>query len=204
MKRTAIAAVLFEPCVFLAVHAQVKDSAVAVKETEAVVTVTKVDKEARTVTFRGPQAATSARSKCPKESQNLDQVKPGQQYKMKYVEAVAVEIRKGGKPSATEAREVKVAPKGAKPGGVVAQHHADHRRGRCDRLHRPLRGGARAERQRGGAQGRAGCAARPAQRRRPHHRDPHRCARGGDGGAGAAAESAGPERGNRQSALLRV
>ena len=53
MKRTAIAAVL-SSLVFLA-HAQVKDSAVAVKETEAVVTVTKVDKEARTVTFRGPR-----------------------------------------------------------------------------------------------------------------------------------------------------
>ena len=37
---------------------QVKDAAVAVEETEAMVTVTKVDKEKRTVTFEGPKAAS--------------------------------------------------------------------------------------------------------------------------------------------------
>ena len=100
--------------------AQVKDSAMAVQEAEAVVTVTKVDQEARTVTFRGPRGNLGTLN-VPKESQNLDQVKVGQQYKMKYVEAVAVEIRKGGVPSATAAHDVKLAPKGAKPGGVVVR-----------------------------------------------------------------------------------
>jgi len=108
-------------CLFpLIAAAQVKDSAVAVKETEAVVTVTKIDKEARTVTFRGPRGNLGTLD-VPKESQNFDQVKVGQQYKMKYVEAVAVEIRKGGVPSATAAHDVKLAPKGAKPGGVVVR-----------------------------------------------------------------------------------
>ena len=100
--------------------AQVKDSAVAVKESEAVVTVTKVDKEARTVTFRGPRGNLGTLD-VPKESQNFDQVKPGQQYKMKYVEAVAIDIRKGGAPSAATSQDVKLAPKGDKPGGVVVR-----------------------------------------------------------------------------------
>ena len=100
--------------------AQVKDSAMAVQEAEAVVTVTKVDKEARTVTFRGPRGNLGTLN-VPKEAQNFDQVKPGQQYKMKYVEAVAVDIRKGGAPSATAAQEVTLNPKGAKPGGVVVR-----------------------------------------------------------------------------------
>jgi Cu/Ag efflux protein CusF len=118
MKRTAIAAVL-SSLVFLA-HAQVKDRAVAVQEAEAVVTVTKVDKETRTVTFRGPQGNLGTLT-VPPESQNLDQVKPGQQFRMKYMEAVAVEIRKGGEPSAAAEEQVKLAPKGAKPGGVIVR-----------------------------------------------------------------------------------
>jgi hypothetical protein len=115
MKRTAIAVL----CGFLvpAAFAQPKDAAVAVQETEAVVTVTKVDKEKRTVTFRGPKGGVATLT-VPKESQNFDQVKAGQQYKMKYVEAVAVAIDKG--PAAAAAsHNVKLAPKGAKPGGMV-------------------------------------------------------------------------------------
>jgi len=108
-------------CLFpLIAIAQVKDSAMAVQEAEAVVTVTKVDKEARTVTFRGPRGNLGTLD-VPKESQNFDQVKVGQQYKMKYVESVAVDIRKGGAPSATAAQEMKLNPKGAKPGGVVVR-----------------------------------------------------------------------------------
>jgi hypothetical protein len=118
MKRIAIA-VAISSLVFSA-QAQVKDSAMAVQEAEAVVTVTKVNKEARTVTFRGPRGNLGTLD-VPKESQNLDQVKVGQQYKMKYVEAVAVDIRKGGVPSAAAAQEVKLAPKGAKPGGLVVR-----------------------------------------------------------------------------------
>jgi hypothetical protein len=118
MKRTVIAAVL-SSVVFLA-QAQVKDRAVAVQETEAVVTVTKVDRETRTVTFRGPRGNLGTLT-VPPESQNLDQVKPGQQFRMKYMEAVAVEIRKGGAPSASAQERVKLAPKGAKPGGVMVR-----------------------------------------------------------------------------------
>lgn len=119
MKHVIFAA-LFSLAFISAAQAQVKDSAVVVDETEAVVTVTKVDKEARKVTFRGPKGGVATLT-VPKEAQNLDQVKPGQQYKLKYVEAVAVEIRKGGKPAAAAGEEIKLAPKGAKPGGAMVR-----------------------------------------------------------------------------------
>ena len=118
MKRIAIAVAISS--LVLSAQAQVKDSAMAVQEAEAVVTVTKVNKDARTVTFRGPRGNLGTLD-VPKDSQNFDQVKVGQQYKMKYVEAVAVDIRKGGVPSAAAAQEVKLAPKGAKPGGLVVR-----------------------------------------------------------------------------------
>ena len=119
MKHVIFAA-LFSLAFISAAQAQMKDSAVVVDETEAVVTVTKVDKEARKVTFRGPKGGVATLT-VPKEAQNLDQVKPGQQYKLKYVEAVAVEIRKGGKPAAAAGEEIKLAPKGAKPGGAMVR-----------------------------------------------------------------------------------
>jgi hypothetical protein len=118
MKCIAIAAVLSSFA--LVAQAQVKDRVMAVQEADAVVTVTKVDPKARTVTFRGPKGNVATLT-VPPEAQNLDQVKPGQQYRMKYVESMVVEIRKGGKPSAVTAQEVKLAPKGAKPGGVMAR-----------------------------------------------------------------------------------
>jgi Cu/Ag efflux protein CusF len=118
MKRIALAVAVLSSAVSLA-YAQVKDSAMAVQEAEAVVTVTKIDKEARSVTFRGPRGNLGTLD-VPKESQNFDQVKVGQQYKMKYVEAVAVSISKGGAPSAAAAQDVKLNPKG-KPGGVMVR-----------------------------------------------------------------------------------
>jgi hypothetical protein len=120
MKRAAVLTAICSFAFLPAAQAQVKDSAVVVDETEAMVTVTKVDKEARKVTFRGPKGGVATLT-VPKEAQNLDQVKPGQQYKLKYVEAVAVEIRKGGKPAAAAGEEVKLAPKGAKPGGAMVR-----------------------------------------------------------------------------------
>jgi hypothetical protein len=118
--RLAVAAAVCSLALLQAAQAQVKDSAVVVDQTEAVVTVTAVDVEKRKVTFRGPKGGVATLT-VPKEAQNLDQVKPGQQYKLKYVEAVAVEIKKGGKPAAAAAEDVKLAPKGAKPGGTVVR-----------------------------------------------------------------------------------
>src|SRR5262245_38542136 len=120
MKRVAIAAAAIGVAFASAAQSQVKDRAVAVAQQEAIVTVTKVDTKAGTVTFRGPQG-NLATMKVPPEAQNLDKVKPGAQFKMKYVEAAAVEIVKGGKPHAAAGEEVKVAPKGGNPGGVAVR-----------------------------------------------------------------------------------
>ena len=118
--KSSIAALVCSLALVPLAHGQVKDGAVVVDEVEAMVTVTKVDPKARTVTFRGPRGGV-ATLQIPPEAQNLDQVKPGQQYKMRYVEAVAVSISKGGAPSATAGEQVKLAPKGSKPGGMIAR-----------------------------------------------------------------------------------
>jgi Cu/Ag efflux protein CusF len=117
-KPFAALAVVFALGAAQAAHAQtLKGGAIAVGQTEAVVTVTKVDADARTVTFRGPKGGVGVLN-VPAEAQNLDQVKPGQRYRMKYVEALALTVEKGGKPSAGVAERVTLAPKGAKPGGI--------------------------------------------------------------------------------------
>ena len=112
MKRTILAAALLVPVVALA---QPK-AAVVADQIEAVVTVTKVDAKARTVTFRGPKG-NLATLQVPPESQNLGQVKPGDRFKITYAEAVAVAITRGGQPHAAVDETVQLAPKGAKPGG---------------------------------------------------------------------------------------
>jgi hypothetical protein len=83
---------------------------------EAVVTVTKVDRKGRTVTIRGP-AGNLHTVAVPKEAKNLDQVKPGDRFRMTYAEAAAVALTKGGKAQAGLEEMVSLAPKGAKPGG---------------------------------------------------------------------------------------
>ncbi len=92
----------------------------AVEQNEAVVTVMSVDVAKRTVTIRGPKGNLSTLS-VPAESQNLDKVKPGDRFKMKYIEAVAVGISKGGEPSQSDNMDVKVSPKGGTPGGMVTR-----------------------------------------------------------------------------------
>jgi hypothetical protein len=112
MKRTILAAALLVPVFVLAQPR----GAVVTDQIEAVVTVTKVDQKARTVTMRGPRG-NLATLHVPPESQNLDQVKPGQRYKITYAEAAIVALTKGGEPAATVDETLQVAPKGAKPGG---------------------------------------------------------------------------------------
>lgn len=97
-----------------------KDGAMAVEQNEAVVTVMSVDAAKRTVTIRGPKGNVSTLG-VPAESQNLDKVKPGDRFKMKYIEAVAVGISKGGEPSQSDNMDVKVSPKGGTPGGMVTR-----------------------------------------------------------------------------------
>jgi hypothetical protein len=99
---------------------QLKDGAVAVDQTEAVVTVVSVDQQKRTVNIRGPKGNVTTLN-VPPEAQNLDKVKAGDRFRMKYIEAVAVSIRKGGAPAAEDKRDVKVSPRGGTPGGMVVR-----------------------------------------------------------------------------------
>ena len=114
MKRTILAAALLVPALCLA--QQAPRGAVVADQIEAIVTVTKVDKQARKVTFRGPRG-NLATLDVPKEAPNFDRVKPGDRYKMAYAEAVVVALTRGGEPSSSTEEQVVVSPKGANPGG---------------------------------------------------------------------------------------
>jgi len=92
--------------------------AVVVSQTEAVVTVIKLNRKARRVTFQGPRG-NQVTMIVPEEAKNLDQVRVGSLFNVKYVEAVAVGLQRGGQPSVGVDQTVRLAPKGGNPGGVV-------------------------------------------------------------------------------------
>ena len=112
LKRTILAVALLLPALALAQGR----GAIVTDQVEAVVTVTKVDPKARTVTVRGPRGNLQTLN-VPPESQNLDQVKPGDRFKITYAEAAVVALTRGGQPDASVEETVQLAPKGAKPGG---------------------------------------------------------------------------------------
>jgi Cu/Ag efflux protein CusF len=112
MKHILLTAALLVPAFVLA---QPK-GAIVTDQVEAVVTVTKVDAKARTVTVRGPRG-NLATLDVPKEAQNLDKVKPGDRFKITYAEAAIVALTRGGEPAAVVEESVQVAPKGGTPGG---------------------------------------------------------------------------------------
>jgi antitoxin (DNA-binding transcriptional repressor) of toxin-antitoxin stability system len=113
MKRTILAAALLVPALVLAQPR----GAIVTDKVEAVVTVTKVDLKARTVTMRGPRG-NLATLDVPPEAQNLDRVKPGDRVKVTYAEAAVIAITRGGEPTATVEEQVQLAPKGGTPGGI--------------------------------------------------------------------------------------
>src|SRR5947209_5575725 len=84
------------------------------------VTVLDVDLQKRSVTIRSPDGATRT-LQVPPQAQNLDKVKKGDRFRVRYVKAVAVGIRKGGEPASSDKQDVRVAPKGADPGGVIVR-----------------------------------------------------------------------------------
>jgi Cu/Ag efflux protein CusF len=95
-------------------------AAMAGAEVEALVTVVSVDKQKRTVVFRGPRG-NEVELQVPPEAQNLDQVKKGSVFRIKYAEAVAVAITRGGSPSKGDEQSIQVAKKGANPGGTATR-----------------------------------------------------------------------------------
>jgi hypothetical protein len=116
MNRTVLAVALLAP-VFA--FAQPR-GAVVVDKAEAVVTVTKVDAKARTVTVRGPRGNLHTLD-VPPEAQNLERVKAGDRFKITYAEAAVIALTHGGEPAASVEETVQVAPKGGTPGGIKAR-----------------------------------------------------------------------------------
>jgi len=101
------------------VQAQPK-AAMAGAEVEALVTVVSVDKAKRTVVFRGPRG-NEVELQVPPEAQNLDQVKKGSVFRIKYAEAIAIAITRGGAPSKGDEQNMQLAKKGANPGGTATR-----------------------------------------------------------------------------------
>ena len=119
MKRTLIAAAfvsLLAPAAYGA--DQPKAAAIAVAERETVVELVSLDREKRVAVMKGPGGGTLTMN-VPKEAQNLDRVKPGDKFRLRYIEGLALALNKGGTASATQMQTVELAPKGGRPGGTV-------------------------------------------------------------------------------------
>ena len=96
-----------------------KRGAVVSEAVEVVVVVRAVDQETRKVVIETPDGER-ATIVVPPEAQNLDQVKVGSKFRMRFLQSVAVYISAtGGEPEAAEVTEMQLAEKGATPAGVV-------------------------------------------------------------------------------------
>ncbi len=101
--------------------AQDEPGVVATTVMEAVVTVRGVHYVNRTVTVEGPEGRIFTIN-VPEEAHNLYQVSPGAKFLLTYGQAVAVGVlAPGEEPSAEEGEVMKLAPKGATPGGVIVR-----------------------------------------------------------------------------------
>jgi hypothetical protein len=102
-------------------HAQTGNAAVATAPGKAVVaqtvkvtaTITAIDKATRDVTLKGPQGNELVVTAGP-EVKNFDKLKVGDQVDLQYVEALTLELKKGG--GLVVARTDKAGAVGAKPG----------------------------------------------------------------------------------------
>ena len=78
-------------------------------------TVDAVDKDKRTVTLKGPQGRTVTLKAGP-DAKNFDQIKVGDKVKGKFLDSIALFVRKSGAPpDAAEIQAVSVSPRGQKP-----------------------------------------------------------------------------------------
>jgi len=107
-----------QPAVAAAPGAQLPGVMVA-DAVKVTATVQAIDYAQRTVTLKGPEGNTVT-LKVGEAARNFDQVKVGDQVVAEYFESVALYVKKpGGQPGAGEATMVKMAPRGAKPEGVM-------------------------------------------------------------------------------------
>lgn len=116
-----------------AAQQQPKDSSTVITETAPgkgtitetrtiVATVEAVDAARRQVTLKGPKGKVVALTVGP-DVRNLEQVKVGDQVVVRYVEALSLTLKKGGKElrSSSEITDGVRAPAGARPAGAVAE-----------------------------------------------------------------------------------
>jgi hypothetical protein len=101
--------------------AQSEPQVVFTEEVETVVTVRGVHHVNRTVTVEDPDGERVT-IKLPDESQNLYQIQPGDKFRVRFAQAVAVGLlMPGEEPSAGVGEAMQLAPKGATPGGVMVR-----------------------------------------------------------------------------------
>ena len=101
--------------------AQSEPQVVFTEEVETVGTVRGVHHVNRTVTVEDPDGERIT-IKLPDESQNLYQIQPGDKFRVRFAQAVAVGLlMPGEEPSAGVGEAMQLAPKGATPGGVMVR-----------------------------------------------------------------------------------
>jgi len=89
-------------------------------EMRDIATVEAVDPATRTVTLKTAKGETK-QIHLGKQAVNFDQIKPGDKVRATLAEEVAIAVTKGGAPaSAAETDAVILAPKGEKPGVIIA------------------------------------------------------------------------------------
>jgi Cu/Ag efflux protein CusF len=117
----AAALPLFTACSSMETSApRTEPGAVAVETVQATATVKAVDRRNRTVTVAGANGKR-ATYKVGKEAVNFDQIRVGDRINVTVTESIAVFLRpQGTPPSVGEGAAVALAPKGARPGGIVA------------------------------------------------------------------------------------
>ncbi len=95
---------------------------VAVQTVKATATITAIDKSTRDVTLKGPQGREMTVMAGP-DVKNFDNLKVGDQVDMQYVEALTLQLRKGGDKTVakTEKTDAVGAKKGEAPGGAVGR-----------------------------------------------------------------------------------
>lgn len=78
-----------------------------------------VDKDKRTVTLKGPGGRVVTLKVGPR-ARNFDQVKVGDTVRVRFLDSIALFVRKAGEPAdAAEMQAVSVAPKGKQPAGIA-------------------------------------------------------------------------------------
>src|SRR3982751_3268021 len=106
MKKNVLLAAVLAALPFASIAAEhPKAAAIAVAEAEAIVELVSVDRATHIAVVRTPSGAMLSIN-VPPEAQNLDRVKPGDRFRMRYIEAIALALQKGGDASVSGGQAV--------------------------------------------------------------------------------------------------